>query len=73
MYTLSDIHFVSSDNENSNYIYFPEILSSEKYENIEFVFGLNSENNISNSFIDEDFHTQMFWLDLILWEVVIIT
>ena len=60
---MSDIHFVSSDNENSNYIYFPEILSSGIYENIEFVFGLNPDNNISNSFIDEDFHTQMFWPD----------
>ena len=63
LYTLSDIHFVSSDNENSNFIYFPEILSTGKYENIEFVFGLKSENNISNSFIDKDFHTQMFWPD----------
>ena len=63
LYLLSDIHFVSSDNENSNYIYFPEILSSGTYDNIEFVFGLNSDNNISNSFIDESFHTQMFWPD----------
>ena len=34
LYLLSDIHFVSSDNKNSNYIYFPEILSSGIYENI---------------------------------------
>ncbi len=35
---LSDIHFVSSDNLNSNYIYLPELLKSVGYSNIEFVF-----------------------------------
>ena len=58
---LSDIHFVSSDNLNSNYIYLPEILKSGEYSNIEFVFGLNTDKNINNEYINEDFHNQMFW------------
>ena len=60
---LSDIHFVSSDDENSNYLFIPEILSKGEYANIEFVFGLDSEMNTNNAFLNEDFHTQMFWPD----------
>lgn len=60
---LSDIHFVSSDDNNTNYLFIPEILSCGEYSNIEFVFGINSEKNISNSYLEEDFHTQMFWPD----------
>ena len=60
---LSDIHFISSDDNNTNYLFIPEILSCGEYSNIDFVFGINSEKNISNSFLDEDFHTQMFWPD----------
>ena len=60
---LSDIHFVSSDDNNTNYLFIPEILNYGEYSNIEFVFGLNSEKNISNSYLEEDFHTQMFWPD----------
>ena len=59
--TLSDIHFVNSDNMNSNFIYLPEILKSGEYSNIEFVFGLNKDKNINNEYINEDFHNQMFW------------
>lgn len=59
---LSDVHFVSSDDNNTNYLFFPEILSCGKYSNIEFVFGLNSEKNISNAYLDSNhFHNQMFW------------
>ena len=61
--TLSDLHFVSSDNENSNFIYLPEILKSGEYSNIEFVFGLNKDKNINNEYINENFHNQMFWPD----------
>lgn len=60
---LSEIHFVSSDDNNTNYLFIPEILSCGEYSNIEFVFGINSEKNISNSYLEEDFHTQMFWPD----------
>ena len=60
---LSDIHFVSSDDDNTNYLFIPEILSCGEYANIEFVFGINSEKNINNAYINENFHNQMFWPD----------
>ena len=60
---LSDIHFVSSDDDNTNYLFIPEILSCGEYSNIEFVFGINSEKNINNAYINENFHNQMFWPD----------
>ena len=60
---LSDIHFVSSDDDNTNHLFIPEILSCGEYSNIEFVFGINSEKNINNAYINENFHNQMFWPD----------
>ncbi len=60
---LADIHFVSSDDDNTNYLFIPEILSCGEYSNIEFVFGINSEKNINNAYINENFHNQMFWPD----------
>ena len=57
--TLSDLHFVSSEDSNSNFIYLPEILKSGEYSNIEFVFGLNKDKNINNEYINENFHNEM--------------
>ena len=57
-------HFVSSDDESTYSLYLPEILYSGEYANIEFTLGLDSTKNISNIFVNESYHTQMFWPDL---------
>ena len=60
---LADIHFISSYDNNSQQLLIPEILSIGQYTNIEFVFGLNTERNISNNYINDYFHSQMVWPD----------
>ena len=57
-------HFVSSDDESTYNLYLPEILYTGEYANIEFTLGLNSTRNINNLLVNETYHTQMFWPDL---------
>jgi len=57
-------HFVSSDDESTYSLNLSDILLSGEYDNIEFTLGINSTRNISNLLVNETYHTQMFWPDM---------
>ena len=61
---LTSEHFVSSDDESTYNLYLSEILLTGEYANLEFTLGLDSSRNISNLLLNESYHTQMFWPDL---------
>ena len=61
---LASEHFVSSDDESTYKLYLSEILHTGEYANIEFTLGLDSSSNISNLYLNESYHTQMFWPDM---------
>ena len=58
---IAETHFVTSSDTNSYKLFIPEKITKGNYANIEFVFGLNSIKNISNQFLNDNFHLQMFW------------
>lgn len=61
---LTDIHYVTISNPSSLNLSISSILNRGEYRNIEFTFGLDSTKNISNLYVSEEFHTRMFWPDL---------
>ena len=61
---LRDIHYVTISNLSSLNLSISSILNRGEYRNIEFTFGLDSTKNISNLYVNEEFHTRMFWPEM---------
>jgi len=61
---LRDIHYVTISNPSSLNLSISSILNKGEYRNIEFTFGLDSTKNISNLYVNEEFHTRMFWPEM---------
>jgi hypothetical protein len=61
---LTDIHYVTLSDPSSLNLSISSVLTRGEYKNIEFTFGLDSTKNISNLYVNEEFHTRMFWPDM---------
>ena len=60
---IKDIHFVDISDPNSLIIDCGEIENRE-YDKILFTMGIDSIYNISNEFINENFHSTMYWPEI---------
>lgn len=77
-YLISDIKFISNEKDHENIIkdiHFIDlsdpstmIIDSDIIENgsytLQFRFGLDSTTNVTNSFVNETFHTSMSWPEM---------
>ena len=61
--TLKDVHFVDGKDASTLTLDLGE-LQNGTYSTLKFNFGLNEEMNISNAYVNEDFHTTMAWPDM---------
>ena len=57
---LEEVHFIDiSDESTSSFTY--QDVANNNYTSISFDMGLDVDKNISNKYVNEDFHTTMFW------------
>ena len=57
---LDEVHFIDiSDVSTFSFIY--QDVPNNRYTSISFDMGLDSTKNISNFYVNEDFHSTMFW------------
>lgn len=61
---IKDVHFIDVSNP-ATLSFLVSDLEDNHYTSISYVMGLNSARNISNSYVNEDFHTTMFWPETI--------
>mgnify|MGYP006136069155 FL=1 len=64
IYPLKDIHFIDALNPLSLSLNLGEI-PNNLYTHFNFQFGLDSSINLSNKYVNENFHTTMAWPELI--------
>jgi hypothetical protein len=64
IYPLKDIHFIDALNPLSLSLSLGEI-PNNLYTHFNFQFGLDSSINLSNKYVNENFHTTMAWPELI--------
>mgnify|MGYP001247541669 CR=1 FL=1 len=57
---IRDVHFIDTDNPNTLNIVIND-LEKNNYTTISYTMGLDTNKNISNLYLNEDFHTKMFW------------
>jgi hypothetical protein len=57
---IKDYHFIDIDNP-STLSFTINDLEDANYTSISYTMGLDSIKNISNVYVNEDFHTTMFW------------
>ncbi|MBC8265625.1 MAG: hypothetical protein H8E84_01530 [Flavobacteriales bacterium] len=57
---LKEVHFVDIRNASTLSVDFGE-LQDGNYTSISFTMGLDTAKNISNRYVNEDFHATMFW------------
>ena len=60
---LKDIHFIDLE-DPSTLSFNAGVLENANYTSISFTMGLNPEKNISNLYVNEDFHTTMIWPEM---------
>ena len=60
---LKDIHFIDISDE-STFSFTYDNLPNNNYYAISYTMGLDTIKNISNAYINEDFHATMFWPDM---------
>ena len=57
---LKDIHFIDiSDESTLSFTY--DNVPNNNYHAISYTMGLDTVKNISNKYVNEDFHSEMFW------------
>ena len=61
---LKEIQYVNINDESRLY-FESDIIDNGNYHAISFRFGLDTIKNISNNYVNEDFHTTMAWPELI--------
>jgi hypothetical protein len=59
---IKDIHFVDFSDPSSMFIE-SDIIENGSYT-LQFRFGLDSTTNVTNSFVNETFHTSMSWPEM---------
>ena len=57
---IKDAHFIDVENPNTLTLVIDD-LENNNYTAISYTMGLDSNQNISNLYLNEDFHTKMFW------------
>lgn len=57
---IRDAHFIDADNPNTQTLVIND-LEKNNYTAISFTMGLDAIKNISNLYLNEDFHAKMFW------------
>ncbi len=61
---IKDIHFIDAS-EVSTLSFITNDLEDNNYTSISYTMGLNPTRNISNAYVNEDFHSKMFWPEFI--------
>ena len=61
---LKEVHYIDVNSTNT-LIYEITDLQEGNYSSISFTMGLSNENNISNKYVNETFHSPMIWPDLL--------
>ena len=57
---LKDIHFIEISDE-STFSFTYDNVPNNNYHAISYTMGLDTVKNISNKYVNEDFHSEMFW------------
>jgi len=57
---LKDIHFIDISDE-STFSFTYDNVPNNNYHAISYTMGLDTVKNISNKYVNEDFHSEMFW------------
>jgi hypothetical protein len=57
---LKEFHFVNAESQNT-LTYNAGTISNGNYTSISYTMGLNNLMNVSNTYVNEDFHASMFW------------
>ena len=60
---LKDIHFIDISDE-STFSFTYDNVPNNNYHAISYTMGLDTVKNISNKYVNEDFHSEMFWPEL---------
>ena len=61
--TIKDVHYIDASNRSTLFFDAGEI-SNGTYTNVSFTMGLDTTKNISNLYVNENFHSSMFWPDM---------
>ena len=61
--TIKDVHYIDASNRSTLFFDAGEI-SNGTYNNVSFTMGLDTTKNISNLYVNESFHSSMFWPDM---------
>jgi len=57
---LKDIHFIDISDE-STFSFTYDNVPNNNYHAVSYTMGLDTAKNISNKYVNEDFHSEMFW------------
>lgn len=60
---LDDIHYIDFENDNTRFLENAVKVPIGKYKAISFTFGLDEQMNISNAYLETEFHSSMAWPD----------
>ena len=57
---LDEVHFIDISDESTFSFTYNDV-PNNNYTSISFDMGLDTDKNISNKYVNEDFHIEMFW------------
>ena len=57
---LDEVHFIDISDESTFSLNYNDV-TNNNYTSISFDMGLDTAKNISNKYVNDDFHTTMFW------------
>jgi len=57
---IEEVHFIDISDESTFSFAYNDV-PNNNYTSISFVMGLDTTKNISNKYVNEDFHLEMFW------------
>ena len=57
---LDEVHFIDISDESTFNLTYNKV-PNNNYTSISFDMGLDTAKNISNKYVNDDFHTTMFW------------
>lgn len=63
-YQLSDMNFIDVDKGEGLQTTAAQSIPQGKYNKIRFTFGLDEIDNVSNAFLEEDYHESMLWPEM---------
>ena len=58
---LKEVHFINAAEQNT-LTYNTGTITNGNYTTITYTMGLSNSMNVSNTYVNENFHTSMFWL-----------